>query len=102
MKRAPSGQGVGSREAAGRAAIPIPCLPEPYAPDARPARRARQGRGALTRNARIEANGISIVTDGGKVILRGRVPRWPDGYVAEQTAWSAAGFNEVEDLLTVA
>ena len=57
---------------------------------------------ALTRNARIEADGISVTADGGKVTLSGTVPRFADRRLVEQTAWSAPGVTEVEDRLTVA
>lgn len=56
---------------------------------------------ALDRSAQIEADGISIVTEGGKVTLSGKVHTWFERNLAERTAWSAAGVTQVDDRLTV-
>ena len=56
---------------------------------------------ALDRNSQIEANGISITTDGGKVTLSGKVHTWFERNLAERTAWSAPGVTLVDDRLTV-
>jgi osmotically-inducible protein OsmY len=56
---------------------------------------------ALQRSAQLEADGISVLTDGGKVVLRGRVRAWYERDLAEQAAWSAPGVTAVEDHLTV-
>lgn len=58
-------------------------------------------KGALERSAQIEADDISITTDGGKVTLSGKVHTWYERNLAERTAWSAAGVTQVEDRLTV-
>lgn len=54
---------------------------------------------ALNRNAAVDAAGISVSTEGGKVILAGRVQGWHDRDVARAAAWSAPGVTEVEDRL---
>jgi osmotically-inducible protein OsmY len=56
---------------------------------------------ALQRNAELEAHSISVHTDGGKVVLRGKVRAWYERDLAEQAAWSAPGVTAVEDHLTV-
>jgi osmotically-inducible protein OsmY len=56
---------------------------------------------ALQRSAELEAHGISVQTDGGKVVLRGKVRAWYERDLAEQAAWSAPGVTAVEDHLTV-
>jgi osmotically-inducible protein OsmY len=56
---------------------------------------------ALQRNAELEGHGISVQTDGGKVVLRGKVRAWYERNLAEQAAWSAPGVTAVEDHLTV-
>lgn len=56
---------------------------------------------ALDRNAQIEANGISVTSDGGKVTLSGKVHSWHERNLAERTAWSAPGVTEVDDRLTI-
>ena len=56
---------------------------------------------ALVRNARIDADDITIATDGGKVTITGQVDSFYERSVAERTAWSAPGVTQVEDLLTV-
>lgn len=56
---------------------------------------------ALDRNAQIEADDISITTNGGKVTLSGKVHTWYERNLAEDTAWSAPGVTEVDDRLVV-
>jgi osmotically-inducible protein OsmY len=56
---------------------------------------------ALQRSAELEALGITVQTDGGKVVLRGKVRAWYERDVAERAAWSAPGVTAVEDHLTV-
>ncbi len=58
-------------------------------------------RAAFSRNAQIDADGINVTTDGGKVTLTGNVDSWYERNLAEDTAWSAPGVNQVEDRLTV-
>jgi osmotically-inducible protein OsmY len=56
---------------------------------------------ALERSAELEALGISIRTDGGKVVLSGKVRAWYERDLAERAAWSAPGVTVVENHLMV-
>jgi len=56
---------------------------------------------ALKRNAQIEADNITVTTDGGKVTLSGNVDTWYERRLAESTAWSAPGVTQVQDNMTV-
>src|SRR3984957_835911 len=56
---------------------------------------------ALVRNARIDADDITIATDGGKVTITRQMDSFYERSGAERTAWSAPGVTQVEDLLTV-
>jgi osmotically-inducible protein OsmY len=56
---------------------------------------------ALQRSAELEAYGIAVQTDGGKVVLTGKVRAWYERELAEGAAWSAPGVTAVEDRLTV-
>ena len=56
---------------------------------------------ALERQAEIEAHGITITVDGGKVRLDGKVRAWRERDVIERAAWAAPGVTGVDDRLTV-
>jgi osmotically-inducible protein OsmY len=56
---------------------------------------------ALKRNALIEANGIHINVENGKVTLEGRVHTWYERDVLETAVWAAPGVNAVDDKVTV-
>jgi osmotically-inducible protein OsmY len=56
---------------------------------------------ALQRSAEVEASRITVETDGGRVILSGKVRAWYERDIAERAAWSAPGVTEVRDHLTI-
>ena len=56
---------------------------------------------ALKRNAQIEADNITVTTDGGKVTLTGKVDTWGEDNIVVDTAWSAPGVTEVVDKLAI-
>jgi osmotically-inducible protein OsmY len=60
-----------------------------------------QIKSALKRKAQIEADNITVTTDGTKVALGGNVDTWYERTLAERTAWSAPGVTQVENRLTV-
>ena len=53
------------------------------------------------RNARIDANNIKVVVDGGKVTLKGDVQNLDEKREARNAAWSVNGVSEVIDELTI-
>jgi osmotically-inducible protein OsmY len=57
---------------------------------------------ALKRQALLEADAIHVTTQGGKVILDGRVHSWPERSAARAAAWQAPGVTEVVDNLQIA
>jgi osmotically-inducible protein OsmY len=56
---------------------------------------------ALERSADVEAARITVQTDGGRVVLSGKVRAWYERDIAERAAWSAPGVTEVQDHLTI-
>jgi osmotically-inducible protein OsmY len=56
---------------------------------------------ALQRNAELEASRITVETEGGRVILKGRVHAWYERDIAERAAWSAPGVTEVQDQISI-
>ena len=56
---------------------------------------------ALKRSAELDAQRITVETQGSKVILRGRVRSWVERQEAERATWAAPGVTEVENLIIV-
>jgi osmotically-inducible protein OsmY len=56
---------------------------------------------ALERQAEVEARGITVTVEGGKVRLDGKVRAWREREAVERAAWAAPGVTGVDDHLTV-
>jgi osmotically-inducible protein OsmY len=56
---------------------------------------------ALKRSAEVDANHITVETQGDKVILRGTVRSWMERQEAERAAWSAPGVRSVENRIMI-
>ena len=56
---------------------------------------------AFKRNAEVDANRITIETNGSEVILKGTVRSWIEREEAERVAWSAPGVTFVDDRIVV-
>ncbi len=56
---------------------------------------------ALERSADIEANSINILTDGGRIVLKGKVRSWAERKVVERAVWATPGVIDVKDELIV-
>src|SRR3984893_6834147 len=56
---------------------------------------------AFRRSADLDANRVTVETDGGAVILRGTVRSWAERQEAERVAWATPGVTRVENLITI-
>jgi osmotically-inducible protein OsmY len=56
---------------------------------------------AFKRNAGVDANRITVETNGSEVVLKGTVRSWIEREEAERVAWSAPGITKVEDRIVV-
>jgi osmotically-inducible protein OsmY len=56
---------------------------------------------ALERSAEIEADSITIVTDGGRIVLKGKVRSWAERKEVERAVWATPGVIEVKDELII-
>jgi osmotically-inducible protein OsmY len=56
---------------------------------------------ALVRNAKVDANKITVEVQGSKAILKGAVRAWVEKEEAERVAWLAPGVTSVENRITL-
>ncbi len=56
---------------------------------------------ALKRRAELDANSIRVRTEGGRVVLEGKVKAWYERDLAERTAWAAPGVTAVDDRIQI-
>jgi osmotically-inducible protein OsmY len=70
-------------------------------PRAAPMEIRRKIEEALRRAAELDANRITVETNGGEVILRGAVRSWAERHEAERAAWLAPGVTKVDNRITV-
>lgn len=70
-------------------------------PKARPDDIKQRIEQALERQAEVEARGITVTVDGGKVRLEGKVRAWRERDAIERAAWAAPGVTGVEDRVTI-
>jgi osmotically-inducible protein OsmY len=56
---------------------------------------------ALIRSAMVDANRITVETEGDTVVLRGTVRSWAESQEAERATWAAPGVRHVENRIVV-
>jgi osmotically-inducible protein OsmY len=70
-------------------------------PRAQPSEVKRKIQDAFRRSAEVDADHITVETNGGEVILKGTVRSWVEREEAERVAWSAPGVTMVDDRIVV-
>jgi len=71
--------------------------PDPKAADVEQSIKA-----AMMRNAKLDADNVSVESSNGTITLRGRVSSWADHDEAVSAAWAAPGVTRVKDHILVA
>ena len=56
---------------------------------------------AFRRSAELDANRVTVETEGGTVTLRGTVRSWAERQEAERVAWATPGVVRVNNLITI-
>jgi osmotically-inducible protein OsmY len=56
---------------------------------------------AMKRNAKLDAESVSVQSENGTVTLRGNVSSWADHDQAVDAAWAAPGVKRVKDHILV-
>jgi osmotically-inducible protein OsmY len=70
-------------------------------PRAQPSEVKRKIQDAFRRSAEVDADHITVETNGSEVILNGTVRSWVEREEAERVAWSAPGVTMVDDRIVV-
>ena len=70
-------------------------------PRAAPSEIKRKIEEAFRRSAEVDANRITVETNGGEVVLKGTVRSWAERQEAERVAWAAAGVTRVDNRITI-
>ena len=70
-------------------------------PNTTPSELKKRIEDALVRNAKVDANKITVEVQGSKAILKGDVRAWVEKEEAERVAWLAPGVTSVENRITV-
>src|SRR5258707_725929 len=70
-------------------------------PSTTPSELKKRIENALVRNAKVDANKITVEVQGSKAILKGAVRAWVEKKEAERVAWLAPGVTSVENRITL-
>jgi osmotically-inducible protein OsmY len=70
-------------------------------PSTTPSELKKRVEDALVRNAKVDANKITVEVQNSKAILKGAIRAWVEKEEAERVAWLAPGVTSVENRITV-